>query len=143
MPHFYFHLRSPAGLTRDKFGQDFDDLEAAYLEACLTIPDMGADLVKRRRNPLPYTFEIANEAGQLLMDVPFSEMLDKGHKSRPRRRVMPALVRKAHVEMERTARLIASLAEEREALQTSLREARELVARARQVSDRSHWQRQV
>ena len=141
MPHFYFHLRTPAGWERDDTGLDFVGLEAAYLEACLTIPDMGADLVKRRRNPLPYTFEIADEAGQLLMEVPFSEMLDNGHK--PRRPVMPTLVQKAHAEMEWTVCLIATLIEERAALQTSHREMRELLARARQGSARSLMQRQV
>jgi len=135
MPHFYFHLRTPAGWERDDTGLDFVGLEAAYLDVCRTIPDMAADLVKRKRDPLRYAFEIADGAGQLLMEVPFSEVLASGHK--PRQPIRPALPQKAQAEMERTVRLIAAIMEEREALQVSLREAREVVARARQVSARS------
>ena len=132
MPHFYFHLRTPAGWERDQDGLDFTGLEAAYLDACRAIPDMAADLVRRKHDPLPYGFEIADEAGQLLMEVPFSEVLASGHK--PRQPVRPALPQKAQAEMERTVRLIAAIMGEREALQASLRETRELVARVRQVS---------
>jgi len=141
MPHFYFHLRTPAGWERDDIGLDFIGLEAAYLDACRAIPAMAAELAKSKHDPLRYVFEIADKAGQLLMEVPFSEMLDKGHK--PRRPGMPALTQKAQAEMERTVRLIAALTEEREALRTSLREMRELVARAREVSARSPWHGQV
>ena len=104
MPHFYFHLRTPAGWERDQDGLDFIGLEAAYLDACRTIPDMAADLVRRKHDPLPYGFEIADEAGQLLMEVPFSEVLASGHK--PRQPIRPALPQKAQAEMERTVRLI-------------------------------------
>jgi len=141
MPHFYFHLRTPAGWERDQDGLDFIGLEAAYLDACRAIPDMSAALVKQKRDPLRYGFEIADAAGQFLMEVPFSEMLDRDRE--PRWLTMPALAQKAQAEMERTVRLIASIMEEREALQASLRETRELVARARQVSARSLRSRQV
>jgi len=141
MPHFYFHLRTPASWERDDMGLDFVGLEAAYLDAYRTIPEMAADLVRRKRDPLRYAFEITDEAGQLLIEVPFSEMLDKWHK--PRRPVMPALAQKAQAEMERTVHLIAALVDERKALETSLREMQELVARAREISARSPWHRRV
>jgi len=141
MPHFYFHLRTPAGWERDDTGLDFVGLEAAYLDAYRTIPKMAADLVRRKRDPLRYAFEITDEAGQLLIEVPFSEVLDRWHK--PRRPVTPALAQKAQAEMKRTARLIAALADERKALETSLREMQELVARAREVSARSPWHGRV
>ena len=120
-------------------GLDFAGLEAAYLDACRAIPAMAADLVKQKHDPLPYVFEITDEAGQLLMEVPFSEILDRWHK--PRRPVTPALAQKVQAEMGRTVRLIASITEEQEALQTSLRETRGLVARAREISAQSPWRR--
>jgi len=128
MPHFYFHLRTPAGLKSDKDGMDFVDLETAYLEAYLAIPDMSADLVRQKRNPLPYAFEIADEAGRLLMEVPFAEFL---RDPKPRRPAMAALVPKAQAERERTARLIASIREVQTTLMATLHETQELVARAR------------
>ena len=141
MPRFYFLLRTPKGLARDEIGLELAGVEAAYLDACRAIPDMSAALVKQKRDPLRYGFEIADAAGQFLMEVPFSEMLDRGRK--PRWLTMPALAQKAQAEMERTVRLIASIMEEREALQASLRETQELVARARQVRARSLCSRQV
>ena len=118
-------------------GLNFIGLEAAYLDACRAIPDMAADLVKQKHDPLTYVFEIVDEAGQLLMEVPFSEILDRWHKRR--RPVTPALAQKVQAEMGRTVRLIASITEEQEALQTSVRETRGLIARAREVSAQSPW----
>ena len=134
MHRFYFHLRTPKGLERDEIGLELAGVEAAYLDACRAIPDMSAALVKQKRDPLRYGFEIADAAGQFLMEVPFSEMLDRDRE--PRWLTMPALAQKAHAEMERTVRLIAAMAEEQKALQTSLREMQELLARARGISVR-------
>jgi len=120
-------------LKSDKDGMDFVDLETAYLEAYLAIPDMSADLVKRKRNPLPYAFEIAGETGRLLMEVPFVEFLQD---QKPRRPAISALVPKAQAERERTARLIASIQEVQTTLMTTLHETQELVVRAREAGVR-------
>jgi hypothetical protein len=64
VPWFYFHLRSPVGLERDEIGLEFASIEAAYLEACRTVPAMSAELVYEKLNPLRYGFEItARKAG--------------------------------------------------------------------------------
>lgn len=80
MPWFYFHLRTPRGLEPDDTGLEFAGIEAAYLEACASIPEISADLACEWKNPARYAFEIADPAGRLLMEVPFTEILDRGRK---------------------------------------------------------------
>ncbi|MHB2211673.1 DUF6894 family protein [Methylobacterium sp. CM6257] len=78
MPHFYFHLRTPAGLERDAFGLDRPSLEAAYLEACRTIPDLCVDLLHEGIAPLACSFLICDAADAELLEVPFGERLHDG-----------------------------------------------------------------
>jgi hypothetical protein len=80
MPWFYFHLRTPRGLEPDDTGLEFAGIEAAYLEACASIPEISADLAREWKNPARYSFEIADPAGKLLIEVPFTEILDRGCK---------------------------------------------------------------
>ena len=97
MPLFRFHVRSLAGLERDDTGLEFPDLETAYLEACHTIPEMAADLVREGLNPMSHTFEITDAAGQVLIEVPFAERLRDGRPlrrpKRPRRPRPRAMLR--------------------------------------------------
>ena len=135
MPRFFFHLRTPAGLERDDIGLDLDGVERAYLDAYASIPAMGVDMLLEKANPYRYAFEIMDEGGNLLMEVPFSEALDEKKKPLPpdaRRRW-----RKAKAEMERTARLIASLQDGRAALDATLAETMRLLAEAKKVSRRT------
>lgn len=78
MPWFYFHLRTPQGLEPDDTGLELAGIEAAYLEACASIPEISADFACEGKNPARYSFEIADPAGRLLMEVPFTEILDRG-----------------------------------------------------------------
>jgi hypothetical protein len=78
MQLFRFHVRSLLGLERDDTGLEFPDLETAYLEAYLTIPEIAADLVREGRNPMLHAFEITDATGQKLIEVPFSERLKDG-----------------------------------------------------------------
>jgi hypothetical protein len=85
MPQFYFHLCTPKGLERDRVGLDWPSLDAAYLEACRTIPDLCADLLHEGTAPLACAFVICDAAGSALMEVPFSERLHDGRTpERPR-----------------------------------------------------------
>uniref|UniRef100_UPI003013BEFA DUF6894 family protein n=1 Tax=Methylobacterium nigriterrae TaxID=3127512 RepID=UPI003013BEFA len=86
MPRFFFHLRTPDGLQWNEDGLQLVNLETAYLDACRAIPAMAAELIGRGQLPMRYAFEITDADGQLLMEVPFSEVLDK---SRKRRRPVP------------------------------------------------------
>ncbi|MGH1571420.1 DUF6894 family protein [Methylobacterium sp. P31] len=80
MPHFYFHLRTPGGLERDAFGLDRPSLEAAYLEACRTIPDLCGDLLHEGIAPLACSFLICDAAEAELLEVPFGERLHDGRR---------------------------------------------------------------
>lgn len=124
MPWFYFHLRGPKGLERDDTGLEFASLEVAYLEACRSVPAMGAELAYTEKNPARYAFEITDVSDTLLIEVPFTEVLDRGRKP-----VAPASVqvRSAAAEMARTAYLISAIHEERAALQATFAETRRLL----------------
>lgn len=131
MPQFYFHLRAPAGLERDEIGVPLKGIEEAYLEACHTIPLLSAELVRKRAGPHRYAFEITDGADNLLMEVPFSEVLDRAR--RPARAPSVAPWQQAAAEMVRTARLITGLREERAALRATLAETKRILDQARQA----------
>ncbi|MDR7039847.1 hypothetical protein J2X36_004625 [Methylobacterium sp. BE186] len=141
MPWFYFHLRTPAGLERDDIGLELIGIEAAYLDACQAIPTMAADLSGKKVDPRRCRFEIADSAGRALLEVPFTEILDKGR--RPSHPALLAQRRKATAEMERAARLIEALGEERAALLAELQNLRELLAHAQEVSSHGTSQRRT
>lgn len=84
MPLFFFHLRTPRGLDRDDAGTTFPGLDEAYLDVCRAIPDMVGDLLRDGHDPLRCTFEIADDRGRLVMDVPFAERLVKTAARPPR-----------------------------------------------------------
>jgi hypothetical protein len=131
MPVFFFHLRTPSHLERDDIGVELAGVEAAYLEACRTIPSLSVELGRRGANPYRHAFEITDAAGTPLIEVPFPEVLDRG-----RRPVPPASAaqhRKVAATMERTAELIASIRAERAALNATLAETRRLLAEVRQA----------
>src|SRR3954469_10982184 len=129
MSTYFFHLRSTAATTRDEIGTEFTDLDAAYLDTCETIIGMAADMTNAGCNSTPYVFDITDAAGTLLMEVPFTEMLNKGEKPQrpaaatPRKQVPP--------EVLRAQRLADEIAERMTALQNTIRQSRILVARSR------------
>ncbi|GEP06696.1 DUF6894 family protein [Methylobacterium oxalidis] len=145
MPWFHFHLRTPAGLERDDIGLELIGVEAAYLDACQAISTLTIDLLAKKVDPRLCSFEITDSGGQVLLELPFTEILDKGHRPAP-----PAFLaqrRKVMAEIGRTALRVESLVEalgkERIALQANLRTTRELLARAREIGTRASWQRQT
>lgn len=78
MPRFFFHLRSPDSFSTDETGTEFSCLEDAYLETCDAILEMAMERLRARQNPTKDAFEIADEQGNVLMEVPFSEVLWPG-----------------------------------------------------------------
>lgn len=136
MPWFYFHLRGPKGLERDEIGLELASVEAAYLGAYRAIPGMSTDLIHEKADPFRYFFEIKDAGGTLLMEVPFTEVLDRG-----RQPVAPTSAerfRKGRAEMERTRGLIRALREEQAALQVKLSETQRLLAASARALRRSH-----
>jgi hypothetical protein len=75
MARFYFHLVSPGSYCPDDVGSEFPDVEAAYMEAWQAALEMGCEMLKERRDPCRHQFEIADDQGRFLMEVPFSEAM--------------------------------------------------------------------
>ncbi|WP_091788553.1 hypothetical protein [Methylobacterium sp. UNC378MF] len=119
VPLFFFHLRTPDGLDPDEDGLVLADLETAYLQACASIPDMAAELMHTGHSPMPYSFVIADAAGETLMEVPFGERLRN-----PRRLARPN-------QHARARRLSSEIAEAIGAARETLQHSREILARAR------------
>ena len=75
MPRFFFNLSSQGNVSIDETGTDFSSLEAAYLETCGAILEMAIEKLREREDPGKDMFEITDERGNVLMQVPFSEVL--------------------------------------------------------------------
>ena len=88
MPCFFFHLRSAVENSEDDLGTELPNAEAAYLEACAAALEMSIEMLRKRIDPAPHSFRVMDVRGQLLFDIPFSEVLSPG-----RRPPMPVRVR--------------------------------------------------
>jgi hypothetical protein len=119
VPLFYFHLRTPDGLDPDEDGLVMADLETAYLQACASIPEMAAELAHKGLSPMPYSFVIADAAGETLMEVPFAERMRD-----PRRLARPN-------QHARSRRLSGEIAEAIGTARETLQRSREILARSR------------
>jgi hypothetical protein len=87
MQRYHLHIRQAGVLVSpDDKGADFESIEAAYLEAFESAQELWPILLGDRRDPRRYSFEITNSAGVVLMEVPFSELLDNCHDAQPRGR---------------------------------------------------------
>jgi hypothetical protein len=122
MPLFFFHLRTPDSLDADEDGLVMRDLEAAYLEACASIPSMAIDLIREGLSPIPYAFVITDAAGEFLMEVPFSEKLHA-----PKRRIPPN-------QTARTRRLSREIEDAIGMARETARHSRAILTRARNPS---------
>jgi hypothetical protein len=75
MPRFFFNLNSQGNVSIDEVGTEFSSLEFAYLDACKAILDIGLEKLRSRQDPAKDSFEIIDENRNVLMQVPFSEVL--------------------------------------------------------------------
>jgi hypothetical protein len=125
MPRFHFHLRSGAGLSRDEDGLEFPDLETAYLEAFRAARDLWIEMLFTRRDPMVCVFEITDGCDRLLLQLPFTEVLDCAQK-RPRK---PKRSRadQACAPAYRTVSLAAALSAEVEAARANVARCRTLL----------------
>jgi hypothetical protein len=78
MPVFFFDVRAQGRLEPDEAGLELADAEAAYLEACAAIPGLTSELLRAGDHPGGYAFLVTNEAGRILFEIPFDEILDRG-----------------------------------------------------------------
>lgn len=84
MPRFYFDLSTSEHFERDAVGAMFATLEAAYLDACRAVIDISFELLRERKDPSRYQFEIRDAGGQVVWELPFAEVLQPGRTARPR-----------------------------------------------------------
>jgi hypothetical protein len=49
--------------------------ELAYLHACRAIPDIAAEMLRRRKDPMSCSFVIENISGDEMFRVPFDEVV--------------------------------------------------------------------
>jgi hypothetical protein len=75
MPRFFFNLSSEGNVSIDETGMDFPSLESAYLDACEAILEIGIEKLRTRKDPSKDMFEIADGQRNVLMQVPFFEVL--------------------------------------------------------------------
>ena len=128
MPRFFFHLRGgPNSFSPDDMGLDFPDVEAAYLDAFQAAKDMAQEWLTKGQNPRDYVFEVVNAAGELVLELPFSEVLDRQSGRRPGK--LPRAIRTACERGRRMVRLTAEVAHQVERAQDNLRRSQELLGR--------------
>ena len=75
MPKFFFNHTSHDDVSVDESGTEFPSLEAAYLDTCKAILDISFEKLRERLDPNEDSFEIVSERGDLLVTIPFSEVL--------------------------------------------------------------------
>ena len=75
MPRYFFHLRNDIDAI-DEDGQELADLEAAREQAVDYAIDMiAASVTEQRKLNLKHRIEVADAAGEILMNVEFGEAI--------------------------------------------------------------------
>ena len=76
---FYFDMGDDdGGHNPDLDGLEFDNLEAAYIDAYHSAIDMWAEARHRGRDLSNECFVIKGATGNVLLELPFSEVLGNG-----------------------------------------------------------------
>ena len=75
MSRFYLHQQIANGVIEDPDGTEAVDLAAAKHEAILAARQLLANAILTGVAPLGIAFQITDEAGQMLLKVPFRDAL--------------------------------------------------------------------
>ena len=75
MPLFFFHYRTADSYEVDTVGGEFGSLELAFLDAHRGAIDIAAELLHAGKSPMRHCIDVADAEGQVLMDLPFREVL--------------------------------------------------------------------
>lgn len=78
MARFFFHLATGQDYERDDLGSEHCDANQAYLEAFETAQQIVVDLIREHRHPGSHRFDICDEQGRMVFQLPFSEIV--GHR---------------------------------------------------------------
>jgi len=76
MPRFYLHIRNGSGYAEDPEGQDLSDLSAARSAAIDGVRSLLSEEARHGELDLGGSIEIANEDGNILLIVPFSDAIN-------------------------------------------------------------------
>jgi hypothetical protein len=76
MAKYYFHLWTGGNYEMDAAGLDLESAESAYLEAYRAAQDLCGELIRERCAPATYRFEVADQSGRKIFDLPFSEIIE-------------------------------------------------------------------
>lgn len=129
MAQYFFHLWTGEQYELDTIGLELPDIESACVEAYRAARDLCSEAILIERNPAKYRFEIADEAGRKLLDLPFSEILGS-----PQRRSVGEEVLAANI--ARVQSLANALKTEVEAARRTMAESRQVLARSRNQSEK-------
>ena len=121
MPQYFFHLATPSTYWVDDLGAEFESAEAAYLDASRAALELTIEAMRGRETTAGHRFEIMDDEGRLLFELPFDEMI----RSRPsspfqvnlavRRRLRAELLRNRELQTD----LAAGFSRTRETLKTT------------------------
>ena len=124
---YYFHLRIGGTISPDEIGVDLPDVETAYLEAFKASEEMWSDLLAEGLDPLMRSFEISDERGQVLLTLPFSEVLERARKPAGLAKLRQSL----QAELKKHRVLTASLQENVKAAREAIEAANSTLKRTR------------
>jgi hypothetical protein len=75
MQRYFFHIWSKShGRSYDELGLNFPSTEAACREALRAAQDLISVFAARGQDPRDHAIEIENEAGEVVLHLPFSEI---------------------------------------------------------------------
>lgn len=76
MPRYFFHLRCPGNEVRDPSGADLSDPDQAWEAARATARDLVETESQAAVDWLTCCFEVTDRAGEIVFELPFSEVVD-------------------------------------------------------------------
>lgn len=83
MARYFFHLVSSAETSKDEIGVELANAEAAYLEACAAALEISFEMLSKRIDPSRHAFEVTDAEGQVVFEIPFSEVMHPGRRESP------------------------------------------------------------
>ena len=125
MARYFFHLVAPDETSKDEIGTELPSAEAAYLEACEAALDISFEMLRQREDPSRHAFEVTDEDGHVVFDIPFAEV------TRPAQRMPPFGEIHASIQRhrERATRAASELRTNVTRAQALLNSTRDLLAR--------------
>ena len=112
IPRFFFDYFDGSELHEAEAddGLELSDANAAFLEAFKAATEVWSEAVRARRNPMFDYFRIRDRNGVVILELPFSEVLESGRGGRP---ILPPVrlrsdeAQRVHRQLERGRKIVA------------------------------------